>query len=736
MAKKYIFVLTWGGFFSPGLIFPVEEGESPSSYEESESSSYGDEGPKDDGPVFRDTILVPAKKEESLGDGARQSISLRKAENETNSALSEVIAKRRGIKVNRFGAAGSYSTLSIRGSSSNQVGIFIDGISINDPLDGGGNLEGLPKELFDSVEIYRSYTPLELGGSHIGGAINLLPRSADSAELDNSDGSIWFLRSHISSLRGGSLGVGLFLPGMLHYAKAEGSQNRYDYYDDGGTPLFNTLDDNIAQRQNEDFTSYRYTGLFSLLQAKSATHEQNLKLFVDLFTKERGIPGVIGSPLQYVRLQEERVLAKLRYEIPIGDHLLLGSSAALSTADLRLTDPKKELSFGIVRQERSARRKEISFTPVAYLLQDRITLQPVLHGAVTDLRLNQKPFAQREEIHSGLGLLYQERGVGEIFVQSKELTLKDHLHEKEEDQLLFTGFAQQRSIKKRLRNHFLRLSLLPLHLLRRLQSATATGKEHGQKKRSQKEYGQKERSQKEHGQQSRRPPFLEINAAFSYGERAPTITESYGNGQFILGNPRLSAEKAKNYSYGIGGGFPLVKTDLEFRITYFHTDVEKIILFLQNTAQTLRAENLGAASIDGIEGASQFRWQSYLLANFRFTYLQAIDKGDLPYYRGKQLPFRPRHAAELYMEGGGAGLRPFFSLHWLGSLYRDRQNSAQKFVASRDRFDVGLSYYFGKEKKDRISFLIKNLEDEYHSDVIGYPLPDRTYEIQFYKEFL
>ncbi len=659
-----------------------------------------------DEPIYKDKIIINEDKPRSLGDSSKQQVLLKKGENKTATSLSEVIEKQRGIKVNRFGAPGSYSSLSIRGANPNQVGIYIDGINLNNPLDGWVNLEGLPLELFKILAIHRSHTPIELNGTHIGGAINLIPRTI------STDQELYFLNSHATSLLGGSLGLGAILPGMLHYVKFEGSENRYDYYDDNGTSLFNTSDDRIRRRENEDYNSYGYTGLFSFLTADSESkpsYEQSLKLLLDFFYRERGIPGVVNSPLNHVRLEEERGLAKLKHEISLGSNILLKSHAALVTNDLSLLDSENELPFSISQNKRSARRGEVGIQPAFYFLEDKLSFQTLLDIAKTDLRLNAKPMAQRLEQGLGTAISYEQPHIGDILIQGKWATITDRQQEALRDNFIFNIPNLEKKTKSP-HSRSVRLSLQPLDILGKgLKSNNTTTKAD--------------------------KSWLEVYTIWSYGERAPSIIESYGNGYLIVGNLDLKPEVSTSTSYGVGGSLGSANVSFDFSLAYFQTHTEDLILFTANSPVTLRPSNLGAAFIYGIENELGLYFGHYIAANFRFTYLRTRDEGKQNIYKDKELPFRPRFAGDLHLEGGTIQLRPFVQVHWLGSLYRDRQNSPPNFVPSRVRYNAGLSYYFSQHKKSRLSFIVKNIKNEYHSDVVGYPLPNRSYEIQFYKEF-
>ncbi|HMB30873.1 MAG TPA: TonB-dependent receptor plug domain-containing protein, partial [Desulfohalobiaceae bacterium] len=88
-------------------------------------------------------------------------------------SLAEVIEKEAGVQVRQSGGLGSFSSVSLRGSSSDQVMVFLDGVLLNDASGGGVDLSNISLSDVESIEIYRGITPANFGRSSIGGAINI-----------------------------------------------------------------------------------------------------------------------------------------------------------------------------------------------------------------------------------------------------------------------------------------------------------------------------------------------------------------------------------------------------------------------------------------------------------------------------------------------------------------------------------------------------------------------------------
>ncbi len=90
-------------------------------------------------------------------------------------SVADLLSGLAGVQVRRFGGAGERAELSIRGSTSAQVALLLDGVRLDSLRSGSVDLSTLPAELFGSLELQRG------GGAHagsgaIGGVVALRPR--------------------------------------------------------------------------------------------------------------------------------------------------------------------------------------------------------------------------------------------------------------------------------------------------------------------------------------------------------------------------------------------------------------------------------------------------------------------------------------------------------------------------------------------------------------------------------
>ncbi|MGH7282530.1 MAG: TonB-dependent receptor plug domain-containing protein [Polyangiaceae bacterium] len=83
-----------------------------------------------------------------------------------------------GVHLRRLGADDAFSTLSIRGSSSNEVSVVLAGVPLTDAADPTLDLGSLPLWPDASARVYRSFTPAVEGHGSLGGTLVLDPPRA------------------------------------------------------------------------------------------------------------------------------------------------------------------------------------------------------------------------------------------------------------------------------------------------------------------------------------------------------------------------------------------------------------------------------------------------------------------------------------------------------------------------------------------------------------------------------
>lgn len=131
------------------------------------------------------------------------SIDAKKLHNSTLD-LSHALDRVSGVRVRESGGVGSRADLSLNGFTGNQVKFFLDGV----PMDNFGSsfqINNIPVNLAERVEIYKGVVPIWLGGDALGGAINIVTNNSPRTYIDASY-SYGSFNTHRSTLNAGYVG--------------------------------------------------------------------------------------------------------------------------------------------------------------------------------------------------------------------------------------------------------------------------------------------------------------------------------------------------------------------------------------------------------------------------------------------------------------------------------------------------------------------------------------------------
>lgn len=88
-----------------------------------------------------------------------------------------------GVHVREVNGKGQYTTVTMRGSTAAQVGIFIDGVLANLGGDTAVDLSTIPVKNVERIEVYRGYIPSRFGGTFIGGVINIVTKKPETTDV-------------------------------------------------------------------------------------------------------------------------------------------------------------------------------------------------------------------------------------------------------------------------------------------------------------------------------------------------------------------------------------------------------------------------------------------------------------------------------------------------------------------------------------------------------------------------
>ena len=230
--------------------------------------------------------------------------------------VEDVLRQVPGVQVTQSGSPGAETGVSIRGASSAQTLVLVDGVEVNLGATGGFDIGNLTTDNLDRVEILRGAGGSLYGSQAIGGVVNVLSQEGQgppTASLVSAGGNR-ATSQQVATVSGaeGNLGYS----GALSYFSTEGFRPVNDNSDNlsGSTRLDYHLDDDTVIR---GFA--RYIGA-------------NVSL--PNFLVSDGVPL---DPTAHDRV--EFMLFKGEVEHHFGEKLLVRASAFFVRQDLRLNAP-------------------------------------------------------------------------------------------------------------------------------------------------------------------------------------------------------------------------------------------------------------------------------------------------------------------------------------------------------------------------------------------------------------
>jgi len=598
----------------------------------------------------------------------------------TVQTAADVVRKEAGLQIRQSGGIGSFSMASLRGSSTEQVVIYLDGMPLNSAGSAGFDLGSIELADIESIEVFRGSTPMHLAQASIGGAINikrLRNTNTPRHNLTLSTGS--FSTKKVALYTDNRIGKLDYTLSLTHSE----SKNDYTFWNNKGT-LLDSRDDENNRRNNSQFD------------------QQNILLKLDY-----ALPN--SSKLQFSHQYQAKQ-----------QHLPSWNNMADINTHLNKIQHHAQIAW--------------SRSNVGKFNVDLMTK--------LDIRNNREKYDDREGIF-GLNAEYiRYQSNSESLSQLIELPLSQHLflanlniqHEKSKPTDLKTGqdkpTSQRLAYTLALQDNWQvndKLSLVPgirTYAIRDDINANTTGILSTQ-------YTQVINHRyiaPQIGAKYWLSDSLIIKSNAGRYFREPKFYELFGNQGFFLSNPELKAESGFNTDLGISWTprtMPELIQQTRIEFVLFQSDIDNIIVrnFYAGYTKTM---NIEKAVTQGAEIQLQLSTHNALELHAGATFLDArnMSPSDLPLYK-KKLPGRFAEKYNLRISKNWAHLNIYAD--WLlekGGFH----DSTNNFSASKNIVDAGISYTY---KNFSLHWDINNLTNNRYEDFYRYPMPERSSFISF-----
>ena len=599
-------------------------------------------------------------------------------------SLSEVLSRTSGVQVRTLGGLGSYSTISIRGTTSQQVKVYLDGIPLNSAVGGGVNLGDIPLSNVDRIEVYRGGIPARFGGGGIGGVVNIETTdiSRSNGKASASFGSFGSGLAHgLFSRRGDHLGYVL----GVDYSK---SDNSFPFLDDNATP-HNPDDDLWTKWQNNEYWSLTLLGKLAL----DVPGRMSLWLSGNLYRSDRGIPGTASRQSRFARLYTMRDLTEAHVvrATPLWEVLQLDCTVFQGRYVTDYRDLEGEVGLGKQHNHNVT-------SSYGARVESRVLLQ-ARHLMSLFVRAQQERYSPTDKLTEGLLPSNQRSSYGwsledELGLFGGRLTLLGTVHWDRYENRFEGDFTQGRWVGQP--GGTKRETLLSRHLGAKYELG--------------------------------RGAVIKANVGRYF--RPPSFYELFGDKGWVIGNTKLEPESG--LSRDLGGrveGELSGKAQGALEISVFAVDLDDMIQFIQySQKEVFRPENIGRALVRGAELMARCDLFDLARVDANYTYQSARDRTQLygGIYEGKDLPNKPKHDFDARVEVPyRARGSVFYEYAAASATFRDRYNKVS--VPRRTIHNLGAR--LSLSEKVHLTVEAKNLSDHQVADLWGHPLPGRSYYV-------
>lgn len=608
-------------------------------------------------------------------------------------SASDYLARTVGFHVRNTGGYGAYSTASIRGSSAQQVKVFLDGVPVHQAQSGIANLADLPTSSLSRIEVYRGYGPFDLSGSSIGGVVNLVTRTPG----ERGRGHITASYGSLATMKlGGSYSFSGRAWDFLGLGSFTTSEGDYRFIDDNGTP-YTGSDDEEVSRLNNGLDEAE-----SLVKATGPLAGGTLVVSSQLYYRDQGLPGYSTVQSTTEEMTKQYNLTHLAWHFSDGaggiPRIALGLHYRYQID--RFTD-RKPLSSGGKPDE------DNRTTSLGGTFRWGLTLPGIRQSLRGLVAFTHESFSPREITSVEVDGEVQTRNTLAFSMEDEIFLYRDYV--RAVPSVRFESYT----------DNMTPFSEVRADMAAYYRNMTDTRITHSNNSGS-------------IGIIAKPGAGITVKANYGRYYRVPSLMELFGYRGMVVPNPGLEPESGTNSDIGLAWDRSFgSSSSLAAECVYFWSDVDDLIMYTYlQWAAAAQAVNINSADIRGYELSLSLGTIYGFALRGNLTHLRAIDTGPVAYTSGKYLPNRPGLEAHARLSWAGYGLSAFYEYDYVSGNYWNAYNG----VAPNNKgplFDIRRFHALGATvptglPRTTFSLEIRNLTDEHVEDIMGYPLPGRS----------
>ena len=594
--------------------------------------------------------------------------------------LSDILSQVNGIQIRKISGVGNPVSISIRGSSAKQVQFYIDGQLINDGQFGGFDLNQIPTEQIETIEISKGQA-LGTGASPIGGVIriNTYNPVEDTNKIALSLGSFGY--QELALMQNTAFNHHSLALGATYLA----SDNDYDYL--VPSPLNDPNNPNTEPLVNNGF---KKLSLFINDSAQLGQHQ--LRSNISYNSQDKDLASYRNNSLKN---KASISSDKLRYSL---EHNWISDIDYLDTVNTEYygehTDEDYQDRFLETKQSSSkytTQKHHISIKPSFTL--PSITFSPYIDTS-------NETFSSTSEFNSDtkqcngisacdLKATQQQFNVGgRLSWSSQSLPLSSYV--------LFNRLSEDNS----------NITLNQANNSKKITNNAYNTQEFGLSYNTNK---------------------TQSALNWSDGIRTPTMFELFGDRGAFKGNSNLLPEEAETYSASISYKETLASIALTSTMAIYHQAMDNAIVAIFNTSGTGSYRNVSSAKIKGLEWQLNSQITNALSMSLQINLLDSKTNSAFVAFNNKKLP-------GIYHQQYSASLDYKFNNQWQikiisqldKALYFDRPNISS--ISNKRVTDLSVQWQLNNY---RINFNCANLFNQAYQDLANRPAQGRSIQLKF-----
>lgn len=615
-----------------------------------------------------------------LGVVSLETIDRKQIEKMQARTLSEVIESTNGIYLQKSGTVAGTHQVSIRGSSPEHVLVLLDGQKLNPSGNGIADLNTVPLEMVEKIEILKGGQSALYGADALAGVINIITlpqkrKESSRLSLENHWGR-WdteIFNSSFSNL----FSEKLFLKLAYTYEYSKNDFKIWVYDDPKKRELLNQQDkngDSTTTRKNayHEASNFFFSGNY-LFNPRT-----ELSFSGQAYQAKRGIPGSYGWMVAYQRAwaEDERKLLSLKLTRCFSASFFLESSLGYS------------------------RLKQHFQNDTIYVFNSRYVDEIIDFSLLAHINLFQtnklKVGTQFQE--DGLNhtdFLSPDKSMGKI----KRSSFSFFFSDQQEFFLPRALFFNNSTLNFALRwdgSNILKDFLSP-------QAGLVLSR----------------------GERYR----LALRTNYGRSFRQPSNNALFWKGDvFAEGNPNLLPEKSEHSEAGGEVHFPWLG-ELSAGITYFHNLVTDLIVWQRSFDGRYYPVNVSKAKIYGHEDFISWKSPGELFEiNYNNTVSIAKNRSGDRLEDGKFIPFRPRYLTNLSFRFDYKIFEILYKIRWVSERFTGPANTKKEDPYHLEDLMIGLKKKF-RNMETRLKLEWNNLADGEYKLIYRHPMPGREWGI-------